>query len=92
TDGTELSAAALAAAAVSGEPEAALREGALSVPRLVPATSSGAASDGASSAVGAPWDGEGTVLITGGTGGLGALVARHLTTEHGVRHLVLTSR
>ncbi|MYR59538.1 SDR family NAD(P)-dependent oxidoreductase, partial [Streptomyces sp. SID625] len=29
---------------------------------------------------------------TGGTGGLGALVARHLTTEHGVRHLVLTSR
>ncbi|MFI6369258.1 type I polyketide synthase, partial [Nocardia sp. NPDC050630] len=34
----------------------------------------------------------GTVLITGGTGGLGALVARHLVTEHGVRHLVLASR
>ncbi|WP_341721232.1 SDR family NAD(P)-dependent oxidoreductase [Micromonospora sp. FIMYZ51] len=34
----------------------------------------------------------GTVLITGGTGGLGALVARHLVTEYGVRSLVLLSR
>ncbi|WP_037305017.1 type I polyketide synthase, partial [Saccharopolyspora erythraea] len=34
----------------------------------------------------------GTVLITGGTGTLGSLVARHLVTVHGVRHLVLTSR
>ncbi|GDY48077.1 hypothetical protein SANT12839_089590 [Streptomyces antimycoticus] len=37
-------------------------------------------------------DGRGTVLITGGTGGLGALLARHLVVEHGVRSLVLTSR
>ncbi len=36
--------------------------------------------------------GEGTVLITGGTGGLGALMARHLVTRHGVRHLLLASR
>ncbi|MEV7109139.1 SDR family NAD(P)-dependent oxidoreductase, partial [Streptomyces atroolivaceus] len=35
---------------------------------------------------------EGTVLLTGGTGVLGALVARHLVTGHGVRHLVLVSR
>ncbi|MCK2241767.1 MULTISPECIES: type I polyketide synthase [unclassified Crossiella] len=34
---------------------------------------------------------EGTVLITGGTGGLGGEVARWLATA-GVRHLVLTSR
>ncbi|MER6356891.1 SDR family NAD(P)-dependent oxidoreductase [Streptomyces sp. NPDC001634] len=34
----------------------------------------------------------GTVLITGGTGTLGALFARHLVTRHGVRHLLLTSR
>ncbi|QUQ65431.1 type I polyketide synthase [Kutzneria sp. CA-103260] len=34
----------------------------------------------------------GAVLVTGGTGGLGSLVARHLVTEHGVRDLVLTSR
>ncbi|MEU5930696.1 type I polyketide synthase, partial [Streptomyces antimycoticus] len=32
-------------------------------------------------------DGRGTVLITGGTGGLGALLARHLVVEHGVRSL-----
>ncbi|MBU3868218.1 acyltransferase domain-containing protein, partial [Streptomyces sp. 4503] len=37
-------------------------------------------------------DGPGTVLITGGTGGLGALLARHLVVEHGVRSVVLTSR
>ncbi|MEU9446899.1 type I polyketide synthase, partial [Streptomyces sp. NPDC048304] len=40
----------------------------------------------------APLDPDGTVLITGGTGGLGALLARHLVTEHGVRHLLLASR
>ncbi|MFB7636341.1 SDR family NAD(P)-dependent oxidoreductase [Streptomyces sp. NPDC056149] len=39
-----------------------------------------------------PLDPEGTVLITGGTGTLGGLVARHLVREHGVRHLLLTSR
>ncbi|WP_246258391.1 type I polyketide synthase [Amycolatopsis anabasis] len=37
-------------------------------------------------------DPRGTVLITGGTGALGGLVARQMVTEHGVRHLVLTSR
>ncbi|MFI1018265.1 type I polyketide synthase [Streptomyces sp. NPDC020965] len=36
--------------------------------------------------------GGGTVLVTGGTGGVGSLVARHLVTEHGVRSLVLASR
>ncbi|WP_443032085.1 type I polyketide synthase [Streptomyces sp. CA-210063] len=35
---------------------------------------------------------EGTVLVTGGTGTLGRLVARHLATRHGVRRLVLTAR
>ncbi|MGW2200379.1 MDR/SDR family oxidoreductase, partial [Streptosporangium sp. NPDC001682] len=38
------------------------------------------------------WEPEGTVLITGGTGGLGAEVARHLVAEHGMRHLLLASR
>ncbi|MFE2152132.1 type I polyketide synthase [Streptomyces lavendulae] len=38
------------------------------------------------------WDPAGTVLITGGTGTLGALVAKHLVTEHGVRHLLLAGR
>jgi acyl transferase domain-containing protein/acyl carrier protein len=35
---------------------------------------------------------ENTVLITGGTGALGALMARHLVVAHKVTHLVLTSR
>ncbi|WP_308457404.1 SDR family NAD(P)-dependent oxidoreductase, partial [Streptomyces sp. SM10] len=34
----------------------------------------------------------GTVLVTGATGALGGLVARHLVAEHGVRSLVLTGR
>ncbi|WP_426405273.1 SDR family NAD(P)-dependent oxidoreductase [Streptomyces sp. R-07] len=37
-------------------------------------------------------DPEGTVLITGATGALGGLVARHLVTEHGARRLLLVSR
>nr|WP_218007985.1 type I polyketide synthase [Herbidospora sakaeratensis] len=35
---------------------------------------------------------EGTVLVTGGTGTIGAALARHLVAAHGVRHLLLTSR
>ncbi|MET8796165.1 SDR family NAD(P)-dependent oxidoreductase [Nocardia sp. NPDC004568] len=67
-----------------GEPEAALRGGELLVPRLT----RGAAPEPAEPAGFA----EATVLITGGTGGLGALLARHLVAAHGVRRLVLTSR
>ena len=37
-------------------------------------------------------DSAGTVLITGGTGVLGALVARHVVSAHGVRSVVLASR
>jgi NADPH:quinone reductase-like Zn-dependent oxidoreductase/acyl carrier protein len=33
-----------------------------------------------------------TVLVTGATGGLGALTARHLVERHGARHLLLVSR
>ncbi|WP_432087349.1 type I polyketide synthase [Streptomyces sp. bgisy095] len=36
--------------------------------------------------------GGGTVLITGGTGGVGSAVARHLVAEHGVRSLLLAGR
>ncbi|WP_218004795.1 type I polyketide synthase, partial [Microtetraspora niveoalba] len=39
-----------------------------------------------------PLDPDGTVLITGGTGTLGGLLARHLVTAYGVRHLLLLSR
>ncbi|MFJ9783021.1 SDR family NAD(P)-dependent oxidoreductase [Amycolatopsis sp. NPDC101161] len=65
-----------------GEPEAAVRDRRCHVPRLVPFTATGTFS----------WDPAGTVLLTGGTGGLGAVVARHLVTVHGVRRLVVASR
>ncbi|MGW2589029.1 SDR family NAD(P)-dependent oxidoreductase [Streptomyces sp. NPDC001515] len=72
------------AVAPAGEPEAAVRDGRLLTPRLA-RTTVPAGPDPV-------WDADGTVLITGGTGGLGALVARHLVTEHGVRHLLLAGR
>jgi acyl transferase domain-containing protein len=84
-DATEASAAALQAAlALEAEPQLALREGALLVPRLQ------VAADPAGDAP--PLGPEGTVLITGGTGALGSLFARHLITAHGARHLILASR
>ncbi|KJY26791.1 beta-ketoacyl reductase, partial [Streptomyces sp. NRRL S-495] len=84
TDGTEASEAVLAAAVAGGEPQLALREGRVRVPRLVRVA--------VPDVEARPWDPEGTVLITGGTGTLGALLARHLVTERGVRHLLLLSR
>ncbi|MFF4407911.1 SDR family NAD(P)-dependent oxidoreductase [Streptomyces sp. NPDC001404] len=73
----------LPAALATGEPQLALHEGIVSVPRLTPAT-------GDHDRGGIREDG--TVLITGGTGGLGALLARHLVARHRVRHLVLLGR
>ncbi|WP_143675911.1 type I polyketide synthase, partial [Streptomyces milbemycinicus] len=87
-DDTDASVAALRKALASGEPQLDVRAGAITVPRLVRASTSVADPD--TSAV--VWDPEGTVLVTGGTGGLGREVARHLVTEHGVRNLILASR
>ncbi len=39
-----------------------------------------------------PWDPAGTVLLTGASGTLGGVLARHLVAERGVRHLLLLSR
>jgi acyl transferase domain-containing protein/NAD(P)-dependent dehydrogenase (short-subunit alcohol dehydrogenase family)/acyl carrier protein len=67
------------------EPQLAIRNGKVLAPRLTrvpPPVDAPAAS----------FDAESTVLITGGTSGLGALLARHLASAHGVRQLVLTSR
>ncbi|SPF04006.1 Erythronolide synthase, modules 3 and 4 [Streptomyces sp. MA5143a] len=68
----------------AGEPQLALRAGVPHAPRLVRAEV-------------APrepitLDPDRTVLITGGTGSLGRLLARHLVTGHGVRDLLLVSR
>ncbi|MDG4810890.1 SDR family NAD(P)-dependent oxidoreductase [Micromonospora sp. WMMD1120] len=80
-DGDEPDWSALAAL---DEPQLAVRGGNIFAPRLRPAA--------APSVVPAALDPEGTVLVTGGTGGLGALFARHLVTRHGVKRLLLVSR
>ncbi|EST20286.1 hypothetical protein N566_28255, partial [Streptomycetaceae bacterium MP113-05] len=67
------------------EPRLARRDGRWYAPRLerVPADSEDDHT---------PFDPDGTVLITGGTGRLGRALSHHLVAEHGVRHLLLTSR
>ncbi|MEX5637876.1 acyltransferase domain-containing protein, partial [Parafrankia sp. FMc2] len=72
------------AVVTAGENQFAVRDGAVLVPRLVRAP--------AGDRPGGALDPAGTVLITGGTGTLGALAARHLVTHHGIRHLLLVSR
>ncbi|MEV6196135.1 type I polyketide synthase [Streptomyces sp. NPDC051920] len=86
TDGRPESLALLPAAAATAEPQIKIRAGHASTPHLAHAAP--APRDPAPAA---PL-GSGTVLITGGTSGLGALLARHLVQRHAVRRLVLTSR
>ncbi|MDH6538703.1 type I polyketide synthase [Streptomyces sp. SPB4] len=78
----------LTAVLATGEPQSALRDGRAFVPRLARATGAGASGPAPSLGL----DPAGTVLVTGATGALGRLVARHLVAAHGVRHLLLTSR
>jgi acyl transferase domain-containing protein/acyl carrier protein len=82
-----LSSASLAAALASGEPELALRDGLLLAPRLRRFRSDVRVGDATR-----PSGERGTVLITGGTTGLGALLARSLVEHDGVRDLLLISR
>ncbi|MGW3233830.1 type I polyketide synthase, partial [Kitasatospora sp. NPDC001095] len=70
-------------AGVDGEDQVAVRASGVFVRRLVRAGRSGEAA--------ASWSPRGTVLVTGGTGALGARVARWLA-DNGAGHLVLTSR
>ncbi|GAA0440340.1 hypothetical protein Acor_12860 [Acrocarpospora corrugata] len=82
----EFTAWGLAAAAVAaGETQLVTRDGTVLVPRLARRTIAEQGESG-------PGLGAGTVLVTGGTGGLGALVARRLVERHGVRNLLLVSR
>ncbi|GHB07961.1 polyketide synthase [Streptomyces termitum] len=85
TDGGPEAEERLPAALAADEPQLALRGTRIHAPRL--------SRDRTPAPDGAPrLDPDGTVLVTGGTGGLGGLLARHLVTAHGVRHLLLTSR
>ncbi|WP_328891797.1 type I polyketide synthase [Streptomyces sp. NBC_00316] len=83
-DGKEASVLALPAALGTGEPQLVIRDGQLRAARL--------ARVAVPEEPGAVWDPDGTVLVTGATGALGGLVARHLVAEHGVRQLLLVSR
>ncbi|MFF6975954.1 type I polyketide synthase [Streptomyces tsukubensis] len=84
-DTHEASPPAVAGALASGEPQLAIRAGTAHTARLagVPLSAAGRRPG---------WDAGGTVLITGGTGAIGARIACHLAAEHGVGHLLLTSR
>ncbi|MFZ1925554.1 MAG: type I polyketide synthase, partial [Solirubrobacteraceae bacterium] len=86
-DGENASWSALSAALACEESQFAIRAGAMTMPRLTRVTSTENAD--ADAFVFAQQD---TVLITGGTGGLGAVVARRMVARHGVRHLLLASR
>ncbi|GAA2977154.1 hypothetical protein GCM10020227_52370 [Streptomyces flavovirens] len=77
--------ALLPAVLATGEPQVAVRSGTARAARLVRA-------EPGTDAAGPVLDPEGTVLLTGATGGLGPVIARHLVTAHGVRHLALVSR
>jgi surfactin synthase thioesterase subunit len=71
------------AALRTDEPEMAVRDGVVLVPRLT-------VTDPPDTAF--FLDPDGTVLITGGTGALGASLARYLVAEHGAKRLLLASR
>ncbi|HEY5285572.1 MAG TPA: type I polyketide synthase [Solirubrobacteraceae bacterium] len=65
--------------------------------RRSPRSDSAVAADGAGveqppSATAPLFEPAGTILLTGATGGLGALLARHLLAEHGARSLLIASR
>ncbi|WP_326837398.1 SDR family NAD(P)-dependent oxidoreductase [Amycolatopsis rhabdoformis] len=79
-----LSGESLAAALATGEPQVAIRDGRVTVPRLAPAAEP-------DSPAPVRWD-RGTVVITGGTGGLGAALARHLVASGRVTRLLLLNR
>jgi acyl transferase domain-containing protein/NADP-dependent 3-hydroxy acid dehydrogenase YdfG/acyl carrier protein len=82
-DGGDLPLDAVLGAMYADEPGVAVRDGAVLVHRLAKFVPTPAVTG---------LDPGGTVLVTGGTGVLGQLIARHLVTDHGVKHLLLTSR
>lgn len=93
-DGSPESEAALLPALVSKEEVFAIRRGTLVIPRLskVSTASTQALILPGTSAAASTLDVSGTVLITGGTGGLGALLSRHIARAYGAKHLLLVSR
>jgi NADP-dependent 3-hydroxy acid dehydrogenase YdfG/acyl carrier protein len=87
-DCAEHSPSTVIAALATGEPQLAYRDGRFLAPRARPWR----APAEPVAPVAPVFTSDSTVLITGGTGTLGGLVARHLATRHGVRRLVLAGR
>lgn len=83
--------AALVRALASPEPQTAVRRGVAYAPGLVRASRPEHAAGAAEGAL-RRLRPDGTVLVTGGSGSLGAAFARHLVVAHGVRHLLLVGR
>ncbi len=82
---------AVAQVVASGESQLALRGGELRAARLARFHRDAAGPDDVP-VVHHRLSPDGTVLITGGTGVLGGLLAKHLVSSHGVRELLLISR
>ncbi|KAK6077795.1 beta-ketoacyl synthase domain-containing protein [Seiridium cupressi] len=85
-DGSAESQEALSAALAAGEEVVSVQGGKVMVPTLskdslVPSTSTSTTLDVS-----------GTVLITGGTGGLGVILSRYLVRNHGAENLLIVSR
>ncbi|MEW2395136.1 SDR family NAD(P)-dependent oxidoreductase [Streptomyces sp. NPDC046862] len=91
-DDDRASAEALPSAVAGSEPQLALRGGLAHAPRIVRPRTGGQVTAAAPAAAVPAFDPDGTVLVTGGTGALGRLVARRLVTRHGARNLLLVSR
>ncbi|MFE9883330.1 SDR family NAD(P)-dependent oxidoreductase, partial [Streptomyces sp. NPDC005784] len=91
-DGTDVSWRVLPDALASDEPQFALRDGVVLAPRLARTTVPAGDGTRTEPGDGTRTDPQGTVLVTGAAGTLGGLLARHLVTEHGVRHLLLVGR
>ncbi|MFE3632550.1 type I polyketide synthase, partial [Streptomyces goshikiensis] len=87
-DVDEVSLGAVPAALAAGEFELAIRSGVVCVPRLVRVPSTESTGD-SPVVLGDP---SGTVLVTGATGSLGRLFARHLVSAYGAERLLLVSR
>ncbi|MGW6617711.1 SDR family NAD(P)-dependent oxidoreductase, partial [Streptomyces erythrochromogenes] len=87
TDGRPASVRALPRALASAQPQLALRAGRASVPALRGHRPAGPAADAP-----AVFGADSHVLVTGGLGTLGRLLARHLVKQHGVGRLLLTGR